>query len=115
MFGIRTRLEVVGVAQNDLRFSNCLRVGVETISHIRENGRITVMFHAFDGPPRILRLYGTGASRRSIALLYLVHVQELCTNLAHRNTNLLFLQRPVSQALVQLSLLMYTSVQRYHF
>ncbi|KAI0641203.1 hypothetical protein C8Q79DRAFT_885080, partial [Trametes meyenii] len=34
--------------------------GVETISHIRENGRITLMFNAFEGPPRIVRLFGTG-------------------------------------------------------
>ncbi|KAG1772018.1 hypothetical protein EV702DRAFT_1181375 [Suillus placidus] len=34
--------------------------GVETISHIRENGRITILFHSFEGPPRILRLYGIG-------------------------------------------------------
>lgn len=35
--------------------------GVETIAHVRENGRIVVMFCAFDGPPRILRLHGTGS------------------------------------------------------
>lgn len=34
--------------------------GVETISHIRDNGRVTLMFCAFSGPPKILRLYGTG-------------------------------------------------------
>jgi len=34
--------------------------GIETISHIRENGRVTIMFSAFDGPPRILRLFGVG-------------------------------------------------------
>lgn len=34
--------------------------GVETISHLRENGRITVMFCAFAGNPRICRLYGYG-------------------------------------------------------
>lgn len=34
--------------------------GVETISHLRDNGRITVMFCAFQGPPNIVRLYGTG-------------------------------------------------------
>src|SRR5947209_19648369 len=34
--------------------------GVETIGHLRENGRIVVMFCAFDGPPRILRLHGRG-------------------------------------------------------
>jgi hypothetical protein len=34
--------------------------GVETVAHLRENGRITIMFCAFAGPPRILRLYGRG-------------------------------------------------------
>ena len=34
--------------------------GVETIAHLRENGRITLMFSAFDGPPKTLRLYGRG-------------------------------------------------------
>jgi hypothetical protein len=34
--------------------------GNETSAHILENGRITFMFCAFDGPPKILRLYGKG-------------------------------------------------------
>jgi hypothetical protein len=34
--------------------------GVETIAHVRENGRIVVMFCAFDGPPRIVRFHGRG-------------------------------------------------------
>jgi hypothetical protein len=34
--------------------------GVETIAHLRQNGRITLMFCAFEGPPKIVRLYGTG-------------------------------------------------------
>ena len=34
--------------------------GVETIAHLRENGRIVLMFTAFDGPPKIVRLYGRG-------------------------------------------------------
>jgi len=34
--------------------------GAETVAHLRENGRIAVMFCAFDGPPRILRLHGRG-------------------------------------------------------
>lgn len=38
--------------------------GVETIAHLRENGRITVMFCAFAGPPRIVRLYGRGEALR---------------------------------------------------
>lgn len=36
--------------------------GNETAAHILENGRITFMFCAFDGPPNILRLYGQGKS-----------------------------------------------------
>lgn len=34
--------------------------GNETAAHLRENGRITLMFCAFGGPPKILRLYGSG-------------------------------------------------------
>ena len=34
--------------------------GNETSAHLEENGRITLMFCAFDGEPRILRLYGRG-------------------------------------------------------
>jgi predicted pyridoxine 5'-phosphate oxidase superfamily flavin-nucleotide-binding protein len=34
--------------------------GAETVAHLRENGRIVVMFCAFEGPPRILRLHGRG-------------------------------------------------------
>jgi len=34
--------------------------GNETSAHMLENGRITFMFCAFEGPPNILRLYGKG-------------------------------------------------------
>ena len=34
--------------------------GIETIAHVRENGRILIMLCAFDGPPKIVRLHGTG-------------------------------------------------------
>lgn len=34
--------------------------GNETSAHLAQNGRITFMFCAFAGPPRILRLYGHG-------------------------------------------------------
>ncbi|MEP7264809.1 MAG: pyridoxamine 5'-phosphate oxidase family protein [Bacteroidota bacterium] len=34
--------------------------GIETIAHLKENKRITIMFCAFDGPPKIVRMYGTG-------------------------------------------------------
>jgi hypothetical protein len=38
--------------------------GNETAAHTLENGRITLMFCAFDGPPNILRLYGRGRAVR---------------------------------------------------
>ena len=34
--------------------------GNETAAHLRANGRLTLMFCAFAGPPLILRLYGRG-------------------------------------------------------
>jgi hypothetical protein len=34
--------------------------GAETIAHLRENGRIVIMFCAFAGPPKIVRLHGRG-------------------------------------------------------
>jgi Pyridoxamine 5'-phosphate oxidase len=38
--------------------------GAETIAHVRENGRIVIMFCAFEGPPRIVRFHGTGTVLR---------------------------------------------------
>lgn len=38
--------------------------GAETVAHIRENGRITLMWNAFAGPARILRVYGEGHVHR---------------------------------------------------
>ncbi|MFF8846030.1 pyridoxamine 5'-phosphate oxidase family protein [Streptomyces sp. NPDC015127] len=32
----------------------------ETIAHLRENGRITLMWCAFEGPPNIVRVHGRG-------------------------------------------------------
>jgi len=43
------------VAYQDLTGS-----GVETIAHVKENKRIVIMFCAFEGPPKIVRLYGQG-------------------------------------------------------
>lgn len=34
--------------------------GVETIAHLRENGRVTLMWCAVEGPARIVRIHGTG-------------------------------------------------------
>ncbi|OZJ05370.1 hypothetical protein BZG36_01998 [Bifiguratus adelaidae] len=36
--------------------------GIETLSHVRESGRLTIMFCAFEGPPKIVRLFGTAVA-----------------------------------------------------
>jgi len=72
--------------------------GIETHAHVRENGRITLMFCAFEGPANILRLYGRGESvsfddpgfeeqmrlfpafdrARSIITVQITHVADSC-------------------------------------
>jgi hypothetical protein len=34
--------------------------GIETVAHLQENGRVTIMCCAFDGNPDVVRLYGRG-------------------------------------------------------
>jgi Pyridoxamine 5'-phosphate oxidase len=34
--------------------------GAETVAHLRENGRITLMWCAFTGPPKVVRVHGRG-------------------------------------------------------
>ena len=41
-------------------YVDLLGSGIETVAHLRDNGRICVMFAAFDGPPKIVRLHGQG-------------------------------------------------------
>jgi len=56
--GYRDTFAILGpltVAYLDLTGS-----GAETIAHLRQNGRITIMFCSFDRRPKILRLYGAG-------------------------------------------------------
>lgn len=45
---------------NRVAYMDIIGSGNETSAHILENGRITFMFCAFEGPPNILRLYGHG-------------------------------------------------------
>jgi predicted pyridoxine 5'-phosphate oxidase superfamily flavin-nucleotide-binding protein len=72
--------------------------GVETIAHLKENGRIVLMFCAFQGPPDIFRLYGHGRvveahqaefaalvesfspseNARSVVLVEVTRVQDSC-------------------------------------
>ncbi|MFE4822441.1 pyridoxamine 5'-phosphate oxidase family protein [Streptomyces sp. NPDC056704] len=48
-------LDELTVAYLDFAGSNA-----ETIAHLRENGRITLMWCAFQGPPNIVRVHGHG-------------------------------------------------------
>jgi len=45
----------------EVGYADFIGSGAETIAHARENGRIVVMFCAFDGPPKIVRLYGNAS------------------------------------------------------
>ena len=46
--------------ERTLAYLDVVGSGAETIAHIKENGRIVVMWCAFEGPPRILRVHGEG-------------------------------------------------------
>ncbi|KAL5534841.1 hypothetical protein ACEPAG_1306 [Sanghuangporus baumii] len=48
------------IGPNKVWYEDLTGSGSETIAHLRENKRITIMFTAFEGPPRIVRLFGTG-------------------------------------------------------
>ncbi|MSW92288.1 MAG: pyridoxamine 5'-phosphate oxidase family protein, partial [Actinobacteria bacterium] len=50
----------VVLGPHEVAYLDRIGSGAETIAHLRENGRITVMFNAFDGKPDIVRLYGHG-------------------------------------------------------
>jgi Pyridoxamine 5'-phosphate oxidase len=66
------------VAYQDLTGS-----GIETVAHLQENGRIVIMFCAFAGAPKIIRLHGQGtplfpdsANYQQIARLFHPHPGE---------------------------------------
>lgn len=46
--------------EHQVVYQDLVGSGVETIAHVQENQRLTIMFCAFDGPPKIIRLYGKG-------------------------------------------------------
>ena len=48
------------LAPREVAYLDYTGSGAETTAHLRENGRIVVMFCAFEGPPQIARLHGTG-------------------------------------------------------
>ena len=46
--------------ETEVAYLDLVGSGIETIAHLKENGRITLMFCAFEGAPKIVRLQGTG-------------------------------------------------------
>ena len=72
--------------------------GIETHAHVRENGRITLMFCAFEGAANIVRVYGRGetitfdqpgfaeelalfpgfARARSVVIVHITRVSDSC-------------------------------------
>ena len=53
-------LRVLGPKQ--IAYADIGGSGIETVAHLKENGRIVIMLCAFDGPPKIFRFYGKGRS-----------------------------------------------------
>jgi hypothetical protein len=51
------------LAPNRVAYLDLTGSGVETIAHLRDNGRVTLMWCAFSGNPRIVRVYGSGTVR----------------------------------------------------
>jgi hypothetical protein len=49
------------VSPTEVAYLDLVGSGAETAAHLQENGRIVIMLCAFDGAPRILRLYGRGS------------------------------------------------------
>ncbi len=54
--------------------------GNETAAHLRANGRLTLMFCAFEGAPLILRLYGRGRIIRRGSEEYAAHLESVFNN-----------------------------------
>ena len=45
---------------NEVAYLDLTGSGAETIAHLRDNGRLTIMFCSFEAKPLIVRLYGIG-------------------------------------------------------
>jgi Pyridoxamine 5'-phosphate oxidase len=56
--GYRDTFAIVG--EHTVAYLDLTGSGAETIAHLRQNGRITIMFCSFTRTPKILRLQGTG-------------------------------------------------------
>ena len=56
-------MDTLRIIDNDtIAYVDLVGSGAETIAHLRENGRITIMWCSFGPQPRIVRAYGRGTS-----------------------------------------------------
>src|SRR6059058_363259 len=93
--------------------------GAETIAHLRENGRIVVMFCAFDGPPKILRLHGRGEvvspeDSRFDALLARCEFSELGPPQARRSVVIVHVNRIADSCGFGVPLMSYEGERPHH-
>ncbi len=58
------RGELAVLDQHHVAYLEQTGSGIETIAHLQDNGRIVVMWCAFDGPPRIVRFHGRARAVR---------------------------------------------------
>jgi len=49
------------IDQRTVAYLDIVGSGIETVAHLQHDGRIVVMFCAFEGPPRVVRLHGRGS------------------------------------------------------
>ena len=93
--------------------------GIETIGHLRENGRIVIMFCAFDGPPRILRLHGRGEAifpgdERFAALQAQLRLENLSIDEAQRALILVQVTRIADSCGYGVPLMSYEGMRPHH-
>jgi hypothetical protein len=62
------------VDTNQVVWLNLTGSGNETATHLLEDGRMTLMFCAFEGEPKILRLYGHAASHQEGSEVWEAHI-----------------------------------------
>jgi hypothetical protein len=55
-------LRVLG--PNEVAYLDLTGSGAETVAHLRDDGRITLLFCAFEGKPQLVRLHGRGEALR---------------------------------------------------
>jgi hypothetical protein len=71
---------------NRVAYLDYIGSGNETAAHTRISPRMTMMFCAFSGPPRILRLYGTAATFQTGTPEYIDLLGKHFDGAAPRNT-----------------------------